>query len=253
MKFSIYLITNSANGKRYVGQTVKAPEARLRGHVLVAKRGAGFVLGAAIRSHGPDRFGVVTIETCDTKARADELERQWIVALGSKVPIGYNVVDGGGGTVGRTCSAETRAKLAAAQRKVKASPATRTKMSASHKAVSAESRAKMSATRTGMRYTPETRAKISGALTGRAFSDEHKARISAAKQNVSAETRAKIGAAHLGLSHTPEARARISSALREHFATWVDPRSAEERSEHTRRAWVTRRANAARAVREVCS
>ena len=95
----------------------------------------------------------------------DYWEKHFIIALNCKAPYGYNLTDGGEGTVGLERTPEHNAKIAAAQK--------------------------------GKYISPETRAKISLALSGennpnygKPMSDEH---------------RANIAAAHVGKHHTLEA------------------------------------------------
>ncbi|MCT8876639.1 NUMOD3 domain-containing DNA-binding protein [Shewanella xiamenensis] len=111
---------------------------------------------------------------------------------------------------GNTHTAETRAKLSAANK---------------GKTLSAETRAKISAARKGRKLPPrsdETRAKISAALKGRK------------QPPVSAATREKMSAAHKsrpahnkGKTHTDESRAKMSAVLK---GKTKAPRTTEHRA-----------------------
>jgi len=111
---------------------------------------------------------------------------------------------------------------------------TRAKMSAAHKAQmrhghSAETKAKISAANTGRRHTPEAKAKIAAAMTGKKrlpFTAETRARMSASKKAYfathkktwSAKAIATIKARqainptyYRGWKHTAETRAKMSA------------------------------------------
>ena len=105
----IYKIMNQLDGKGYVGQTTRSLEERFRGHIR-----ADSYLGRAIRKYGAENFTCEVIEECDTREQLNEREIFWIAELNTKVPNGYNMTDGGEGTVGCYPSDETRAKLSVA-------------------------------------------------------------------------------------------------------------------------------------------
>lgn len=105
----IYRVTNQLDGMIYVGQTVRTIEERFRGHIK-----ADSYLGRAIRKYGAENFTIEVIEECDTREQLNEREIFWIATLNCKVPNGYNLTDGGEGTVGCYPSDETRAKLSVA-------------------------------------------------------------------------------------------------------------------------------------------
>ena len=114
----VYLIWNKINGKKYVGQTRQSFKRRIIEH----KRNSGkskIGVDAAIAKYGWDNFTVEIIEECAIE-KLDEREMFWIRELNSKVPNGYNLTDGGKGTIGFTD--ETRAKLSARKRGIKKSP-----------------------------------------------------------------------------------------------------------------------------------
>lgn len=54
----VYLITNSVNGKRYIGYTTKTLEERLAKHKYNAAVGIDTYLYRAMRKHGPDKFSI---------------------------------------------------------------------------------------------------------------------------------------------------------------------------------------------------
>lgn len=90
--FAVYKITNSLNGKIYVGMTKQTIEKRFIQHST-----ANTPLGNAMRDCGLDNFTVEVIETCPSLESAHDREKFWIKALKSKIPYGYNQSDGGEG------------------------------------------------------------------------------------------------------------------------------------------------------------
>ena len=88
----IYKITNLLNGKIYIGQTKQKIEYRFLQHSK-----ANSPLGQAMRECGLENFTVEIIEHCENQAELNEREKFWIKVLKSKIPYGYNQIDGGGG------------------------------------------------------------------------------------------------------------------------------------------------------------
>ena len=94
----IYLITNTLNGKNYVGKTKQKLEKRITQHKYDSRKGRPG-LGAAIRKYGWENFSVEVLETCPVEM-LNEREMFWIRELNSKAPNGYNLTDGGDGNSG---------------------------------------------------------------------------------------------------------------------------------------------------------
>lgn len=98
----IYIVTNTANGKQYVGQTTVGVEVRWRSHLKAARSKAKMgcrVLCAAIKKYGPQAFSVEAIPLGETATQEtlDIAERNTITRLGTMVPHGYNLRGGGDG------------------------------------------------------------------------------------------------------------------------------------------------------------
>ena len=249
----IYKITNTLNGKGYVGQTRQKLNRRISGHKnSKVKRG----IDAAIDLYGFENFTVEVLEICHVEL-LNEREIFFIRELNTKVPNGYNLTDGGDNNVNP--SDETRAKMSAAK-KGKPSPLkgkhlsdeTRANISANHADASGENngfygkhhteeaRAKMSAAKKGKSHKPhslETKAKIAAKLKGRPSpakgkpsprkgkkcSPETCAKMSAAHKGKkgkphSEETKAKIAATSTGRKHTAESRAKMSESQKARWA-----------------------------------
>ena len=83
------------NGKLYVGATTLSIPERAGMHINSAKRGDSGcpVFFNAIRKYGTPEF----IEICSVSSaeELDAAEREWIVSLGTMVPAGYNIKEGG--------------------------------------------------------------------------------------------------------------------------------------------------------------
>jgi group I intron endonuclease len=109
---NVYLITNTATGKYYVGQTVLEIQKRLRGHVREARTGTPYHLHNAIRKHGPESFIIELLAVANSKAALDRLERLFIVLLRASEPaFGYNLTLGGEGSHGYKHSEFSRRKM----------------------------------------------------------------------------------------------------------------------------------------------
>lgn len=201
----VYLLT-SPSGKKYVGITSKTLAARWSNHCWRARRGSTFVLHAAIRRYGPESFKVEVIEETETWEEVCEREKFWIIELQSKAPNGYNLTDGGDGTIG--FSQEVRDKMSASQ---------------TGKKHSDETRAKMSAAAKGRKLSEETRARMSAAAKSRPI--EHRAKLSEAQKGrkYSDESRLKMSITRKGRKHTEEARAKMSKISMERSQRKLQP------------------------------
>ena len=123
----IYRVTNTVNGKTYIGQTKTPLGKRWSKHCSDARAGAGWVLAAAIRKYGKEAFTVDVVEECADKEALNAAEIAWI----SKLQPVYNACAGGGGL--GAPSPEVRAKISLAIRGAKRSEQTRRNMSAAQK------------------------------------------------------------------------------------------------------------------------
>ena len=93
--FKLYLITNKANGKEYVGVTIGNLDQRLKQHFSAARRGRKAPLPNAIRSHGEQSFDIKLLR--NDASTFDELQSQEIdeIARRGTLKNGYNVAIGG--------------------------------------------------------------------------------------------------------------------------------------------------------------
>jgi len=105
----IYLVTNTINGKAYIGKTSKTVKGRWETHLQNAKMGLPYHLYRAIRKYGVDAFHVQTIAECNNSEQLSELEKMWILLLGThSTKYGYNMTYGGEGVTG---TEEVREKI----------------------------------------------------------------------------------------------------------------------------------------------
>lgn len=93
---------------RYVGQTVRPLKKRFNGHATCKK---DIPISRAIQKYGKENFRYGVIKSCASKAEMDYWEKYFIADLYCKAPYGYNLTDGGEGTVGIERTPEYRAKL----------------------------------------------------------------------------------------------------------------------------------------------
>jgi group I intron endonuclease len=180
----VYSITNSVNGKRYIGITAN-PRRRWKEHRLLAERNAPTAMASAIRQYGLSSFQMEIIACCLSRQDAHLCEQLLIKQEGTKAPGGYNLTDGGDGVFGLV--PEIVERVAAINRGRKISP---------------EVVARRAAKQKGLKRSPEFGARISAARSGKPLSEEHKAKLAARKLGVKQPPR------------TPEHSARISEGLK---------------------------------------
>src|SRR5258708_1318781 len=125
----VYLITNTINGKVYVGQTTATLATRWRQHKWEGKQqDASMLISRAIRKYGIEAFNIQEINKAYSQNELDALEieaiRQYDSTNRNK---GYNVLIGG-----RTLSVEERKLKGAKRRGIPRSEEVRKKISEGH-------------------------------------------------------------------------------------------------------------------------
>lgn len=94
----IYKVTNTVNGKIYIGKTSETVEKRWNRHVWFATKGRDIYFSNAIRKYDEDAFIIEVIAEAETDEWSSYLERMWILLLESaNRKIGYNSTYGGEG------------------------------------------------------------------------------------------------------------------------------------------------------------
>jgi len=144
----IYKITNIANDKFYIGQTISPLEKRWCAHVKDAKAGKPWLMCAAIRKYGKENFSKEILAYADDKESLNKLEIQFIKELEPH----YNMCKGGGGLGSPT--AEVRLKIAKSHR--------------GRKRTEDQSKAQ-SIRQLGRKLSEETKLKIRNSQLGRSY------------------------------------------------------------------------------------
>ncbi len=183
----VYLITNTINGKYYVGKTVETLASRWSKHKNEAARGSNMYLHRAMRKYGLGNFTVHPLmETLKTNEELCEQET-FLISLfkANDHKHGYNLTTGGEGVCGLRHSLETKEKLRSLRLK--------------------------------QVFTPEQIAKHGLAWKGKKrppFSLEHRQHLSEGRtgMTLSAQHRQHIGESHIGKKHSPESIQRMSEA-----------------------------------------
>lgn len=143
----VYLVTNTVNGKRYIGQTRQTLVRRWNAHAC--KNHCKYLYNA-IQKYGKENFLVELICEVPTLDLANEFEIEYIERYRTMFPNGYNILPGGDKP--RLMSEEERIKLS--------------------------ERMKGNKYRLGQSPSKETRLKLSEANTGKVLSETHRKKIS---------------------------------------------------------------------------
>lgn len=110
--YDVYKITNKVNNKIYIGITSKGLSARWKEHLYNAEHGCPFKLHNAIRKYGKENFSIELIDFCNSWEELEEKEKQYISEYNTlSDEFGYNMTEGGDGTIGRYVTEETREKI----------------------------------------------------------------------------------------------------------------------------------------------
>jgi len=110
----IYKITNIITNKCYIGETKQSnPESRWKEHKNTIKNGVGCpALKDAVKKYGIENFKFEILIICFDEDRY-KYEIEYIKKYNSKVPNGYNILDGGpgGGFEGKTHSEQAKKQI----------------------------------------------------------------------------------------------------------------------------------------------
>lgn len=152
--YEAYLVTNLINGKHYVGITSQGVEERFKQHLWDAHRGSKTIFHNAIRKYGIENFKLETLESNISNDIAGEREQYYIKAYDSYYLSrkGYNMTEGGNGTVGYIFTDEDKAKISEANKGRK---------------FSEERNQRIREIMTGREYKPEWKAALSQSRLGR--------------------------------------------------------------------------------------
>ena len=212
------MITNTKNGKSYIGITTRTLSRRWYEHCFVPNS-CGQLLNKAINKYGKDAFIIEAIASARTLEDLKEVEKQLIEQHQTKVPHGYNLTDGGDGVFGYKFTEEQKKRNGDLKRGTKASEETKAKMRVAH---SGEKNGFY-----GKNHTEETKRKNAEAhigkqaMLGKTHSEETRKKISEALTGQgrphTEEAKKKISLAHIGKkqgSPSPETRLKLSLATK---------------------------------------
>jgi group I intron endonuclease len=221
----VYKITNSLNGKSYVGQTTKKnPKKRWEHHKFESRTEKHHPLYNSMRKNGIKNFTFRVIVRCDSQQQLDNAECMCIRVLKSlQTQSGYNLELGGHGR-GKV-SEETRKRMSIAQKGRIFSSETKLKMSAAKKGKPSH--------RKGVKVSEETSKRMSESRIGRPTakkgtkcSEEAKLKMSAAKKGkpshrkgavLTVEQKRKISLAKIGTKTSEETKKKLSEAAKKQW------------------------------------
>ena len=241
----IYVARNVVNGKGYTGFTFDL-ERRKAGHKRDAENGSMLAFHCAIRKYGWDAFEWSVVYEDDEESDREWMgwwEKRFIRELGTKIPNGYNMTDGGDGGA-MEFSDESREKIGNASREYWSDEKNRKKQSFTLSGLpkpagfgekvskaqkgrepSLETRAKMSAAKKGKpgpKHSGETKKMMSEKCKGRPFPPGalEKALATLAispnrgmtGKKHSEETKAKISEKHAGKKLSEETKKKIKAS-----------------------------------------
>ena len=116
--YPIYIITNTVNAKQYVGISTDL-ERRWKRH---RNANEGQLIHKAIKKYGVDAFVFTHVADAFDAESAKMIERLLIIEHNTKMPHGYNMTDGGDGTMGMAKTEEHKQKLKDSNKKAWADP-----------------------------------------------------------------------------------------------------------------------------------
>ena len=174
----VYKITNTVNGKSYIGISIHEPEKqRIRNHL---SGNGNRILSKAVEKYGRDAFVSEILEENVFPEFLPDLEIVYIAKFNTVAPHGYNLTTGG--ETAKEVSAETRQKLSEANKGRPSHMKGKTRSLRDRRKITealrrTETREKMSDAQKGntkwlgKKHSPETKRKISQAAKGnKAFS-----------------------------------------------------------------------------------
>lgn len=224
----VYLITNVANGKVYVGQTSRAVNRRWREHAFQKARSVS-VLRNAINKHGIALFTVRIVGTavCDDGfSRLNKLEEYFIRRFNSLVPNGYNLDSGG---KNKNTHPQTRLRLSLSHKGKRLSLETVEKIRIAHTGrkhgpMSLEQKQLLSDLNKGKKLAPHVVEVLRQRNIGNTYGLGHKhsletrAKMSASRKGKAARRGYKLSPAHKealhsawrGKHHSEESKQKIS-------------------------------------------
>lgn len=198
----IYCIENKINDKKYIGKSIKSTNRRWTQHKSELKNNIhkNKHLQRSWNKYGEDNFCFYIIGEYNKEQLSQE-EIYWIETYKTFEPkFGYNLTQGGEGTLGKVCSKKTREKIGA---KTKGNTVWR-----------------------GRYHTPETIKKMSDTKKGKILSAEHRKKLSEVKKGkssprkgikLSEETKSKVSKSKKGTKDSEKTRKIKSEAQKKRW------------------------------------
>ncbi|MBE3094213.1 MAG: hypothetical protein IMZ52_04210, partial [Actinobacteria bacterium] len=190
----IYCIERIETGQRYIGKGKNLIQEMWRGHA-----GCTYIY-RAIKKHGDDAFIRYVVEYCEI-GELDYWEKYYIREWNTKVPNGYNLTDGGEGTLGYNHTEKSKKQMSFA------------KKGKLHSEERKKARRLKMAGRKGPTYgkpmLEKTKKLLSTARKGKPISENHKNAISVGLRAMYAKSPKKRG-----MKHRDESKKRISNATK---------------------------------------
>ena len=206
MDAHIYLVTNTANGKQYVGQTATCNN----------KLGHGKVLRQAYKKYGFNSFTYdIVVASITNRNTLNCLERFWIATFDTMLPNGYNIESGG--SEGQIWTDERKAKHSAARVGKPLNRPLGSKSGMKGKAYPEAGKLKLSLVMMGNKFSlgvfpsAETKAKMSASQKAKAASFEIYPNTG---KTASAETKAKMSASKRNQVQSEETKRKRSESIK---------------------------------------
>lgn len=209
----IYGWYNTLTDMWYVGQTVR-PEDRFKSHIILSENNDKSYFHKALRKYSLENWVYCVFEDNVLRANLNMREMDWIEYYDSYYS-GYNLTLGGGGSVSRICTEETKKKISDAKVGKPLSEQAKQRMSESRKGKPSPMQGKHHSEETkkrlseiekgagnpfyGRHHTEESKRKISEAhkrenngFYGRRHTEESKRKMSEARKGKPAANRKKV-------------------------------------------------------------
>lgn len=238
----VYKITNTVNGKAYIGISVHEPEkVRIKDHL--SGRG-NRIIASAVKKYGKDAFTYEVLEANVFDEFLPDLEVTYIAHYNTIAPHGYNLNSGGSHAIPSELTRQKLSKINKGENHHSfgkpLSVEHRQKISDSLKGhkVTTEVRLKISSAQKGKKRKPltaEHRQKISDGNKGKTMSTSARRKISESRRGEKNPMFGKKGENHhsFGRKHSADARRKMSEAAKKRTRCPEYRRKISERQQHS--------------------
>jgi hypothetical protein len=243
----LYSVT-SPSGKKYIGISSKTAEDRWKKHVSNKKDNCA--LHFAIRKYGAKSFELKTLLFSDDWDYLCLMEQKAIISFNTKSPNGYNITDGGEGTVGRVITDQQRLNISERQKKRFECPIQKAKNKENGKLGSIKNAERCAALRIDNKPKWLRELEASRCREG---SPEHKEKSSKAIKAAMArpEVKEKTRLAARQRASNPEWKAKISASKKgQGLGRTLPPEQIEKMREARKSYWVKRKEREKQEVKE---